>query len=164
MMTPTSLLRDSSPWFADVHFGPCHDKFVDIPSVNYFGASVVYVFRTLQILVFQPVFSLWTKLSILNTVNLIVRAWTITSFKFRYLPSFLKQGYEKENKKDNMIRSILSFQKIFMNLQKINTVWLILSSQGFFLNFHQKLVLYIFFKHLLKILNQGQYWLTHTSF
>ena len=55
----------------------------------------------------------------LNTVNRIVRAWTITSNKYRYLSGFLKPGYGKKIIKDNTVRSILSFHKTFINLQKI---------------------------------------------
>ena len=46
----------------------------------------------------------------LNTANRIIRNWTITSLKSRYLPGFLKE---------NTVQSILSFHKIFTNLQKI---------------------------------------------
>ena len=41
------------------------------------------------------------------------------------------------------------------------SVWPILSSQGFFINFHQKHVFYFCFKHLWKNLNHRQYRLTH---
>ena len=37
-MIPTSSLRDSSPYFADFHFGPYRGKFAYIPYVNHFGA------------------------------------------------------------------------------------------------------------------------------
>ena len=65
----------------------------------------------------------------------------------------------------------MSFHNIFINLQKViqsdsycplkDSVWPILSSKGFFINFHQKLVFYFCFKHPLKNLNQGRYGLTH---
>ena len=51
----------------------------------------------------------------LNTMKHVVRTWTITSLKSRYLQGFLKLGYNKKIIKDNMIQSILSFH----NLQKI---------------------------------------------
>ena len=49
----------------------------------------------------------------------------------------------------------------FHQSSKNIAVWPILSSQGFFINFHKKLVLYLCFNYLLKNLNQGQYGLTH---
>ena len=85
------------------------------------------------------------------------------SLKSCYLPGFLKLGYSKKIIKDNTVWFILSFHKIFSNLQKViqsdpccplkDPVWPILYSQGSFLNFHQKLVFYFCFKHLLKNLN-----------
>ena len=108
----------------------------------------------------------------LDTVNRIVHTWTIMSLKSRYLSGFLKPGYGKKIIKDNLIQFMLSFNKIFINYQKIiqsdpycplkDSAWPILSSQGFFRSFHQKLVFYFQFKHLLKSLNQRQYGLTHT--
>ena len=71
--------------------------------------------------------------------------------------------------KDNAVRNKYGFIHIvfpqnFDQSSKDITVWPILSSQGFFLDsFHQKLVIYFCFKHLLKNLNQGQYGLTHTA-
>ena len=39
----------------------------------------------------------------LNTVNRIVRAWTIKSLKIRHLRGFLKPGYGKKIIKDNTV-------------------------------------------------------------
>ena len=49
----------------------------------------------------------------------------------------------------------------FCKLSKDNTVWLILSFQGSFISFHQKLLFYFYFKHL-ENLNKGQHGLNHT--
>ena len=55
------------------------------------------------------------------------------------------------------------FSNIFYEFwSQDNTVWPILSFQGSFIKFHQNLIFHFCFKHLLKILNQGQYGLTHT--
>ena len=55
----------------------------------------------------------------LNTVNRIIHAWTITSLKSCYLPNFLKPPYSKKIIKDNVVQSMFSFHKIFINLEKI---------------------------------------------
>ena len=98
----------------------------------------------------------------LNTVDCLVCSWTITPLKSCCLPGFLKPGYDKKKiLKDNTVQLILSFHKISINLQKVihsdpycplkDSVWPIWSSQGFFINFHQKLMFYFHFKHLLKL-------------
>ena len=38
LITPTLLLRNSSLYFVDFHFGLCRGKSVDIPYTNHFGA------------------------------------------------------------------------------------------------------------------------------
>ena len=97
----------------------------------------------------------------LNTVNRIVHAWTITSLKSRCLLGFLKPGYGTKNyeRQHGSIHIVLS--QNFHQSSKGNTVWPILSSQGFFIDFHQKLIFYFCFKHLLKNLNQEKFGLTH---
>ena len=81
----------------------------------------------------------------LNIVSRIVHAWTITSLKSCYLPNFLKPPYSKKNIKDNVVQSMFSFHKILINLEKNNAIWTILSTEQFFINFHQKLVFYFCF-------------------
>ena len=71
MMTMTSSLPGSSPYFADFHLGSWSGNFVDIPSVNHFGTFMVYVFQTAdsRIFPFPPVHAVlmpsvaWSKLS-----------------------------------------------------------------------------------------------------
>ena len=102
--------------------------------------------------VFQPILSLLNEILHLNTVKGIIRTWTITSLKSRYLPGFLKQGYGKKVKKPIRFDPYCPLK---------DSVWPISTSQGFLINFHQKLAFYSCFKHLLKNLNQRQHRLTH---
>ena len=85
----------------------------------------------------------------LNTVNRIIHAWTIMLFKSRYLPNFLTRGTTK-NQKDQFGSIHIVLIQNFHQSSKDNTPRSIFSSQGFFINFHQKLVFYFGFKHLLK--------------
>ena len=103
----------------------------------------------------QPVFVLMSQITHLNTVN-HVYSWTIASLKSRYLPAFLKPEYGKKVIKDNTVRFILSFHKIFINIQKIYSPTHIVRSRILFdpycllkfSYFNQKLVFYFCFKHL----------------
>ena len=95
-------------------------------------------------------------------MNRIVRAWIITSIKSRYLPGFLKLGMTKNHKRQNGSINIVLVSQNFHQSPKDITIWTILSFQAFFINFHQKLVFYFCFKHLLKNLSQGYYGLSHT--
>ena len=72
----------------------------------------------------------------LNTVNRIVRAGTIATLKSRYLPGFLKPGYANKNHKRQYGSIHIVLKQNFHQSAKVNTVRPILSSQGFFINFH----------------------------
>ena len=118
----------------------------------------------------------------LNTVNRNVNAWAMISVKCRGLLSFQDRGTAKKSQKIIRFDPYFPFTKIssiFVKGQygliwdflsnifyefwsKYNTIWPILSFQGFFISFHQKLVFYFYFKHLLKNMNQWQYRLIHT--
>ena len=56
----------------------------------------------------------------LNTVNRIVRNWTITSFKIQHSP--------KMRRKDNMVWTI--FNSLFQRLKYLNTTFLFISSSS----------------------------------
>ena len=95
----------------------------------------------------------------LKTVNHIVCAWTITSIKSCYLPGFLKLGYGKKSWKTirfDPYWPLTEISSVFKRYYSLTHMF----SQGFFVNFYQKLVFYFCSKHLLKKLNQGQYGLT----
>ena len=98
----------------------------------------------------------------LNTVNRIVRAWTITSISISLFTRFSKTGIRQKIIKDNIRFDLYcpftKFSSIFKRYYGLTHM----SSQGFFVNFYQKLVFYFCFKHHLKNLNQGKYGLTHT--
>ena len=84
-------------------------------------------------------------------MNCIVHAWNIMSLKSCYLLGFLKQGTAKKSLKTMWFSSCCPFTK----LSSILKSWPILSSQQFFINFHQKPMFYFCFKHLLKKLESG---------
>ena len=68
----------------------------------------------------------------------------------------------KNHKRQNGSINIVLVSQNFHQSPKDITIWTILSFQAFFINFHQKLVFYFCFKHLLKKLSQGYYGLRHT--
>ena len=68
---------------------------------------------------------------------------------------------KNHKRKYSLIHFLLS--QNFHQSSKDIAVWLTLFSQGFVVNFHQKLIAYFCLKHLLKSLNQGQYGLTNTE-
>lgn len=131
---------------------------------------------------FQPVLPYWTILSIWtpSTVMSTLEPWY--PLNVAVYSVFQDRGTAKKSQK--IIRfdpyfPFTNFSSIFIKGQygliwdflsnifyefwsKYNTIWPILSLQGFFISFHQKLVFYFYFKHLLKNMNQGQYRLTYT--
>ena len=68
LMTSTSLLRDSSPFFAACfHFGPCRGKFIDIPYVNSFSAIIDERISNVTIRKFQKLYRKFPRWLVLHS-------------------------------------------------------------------------------------------------
>ena len=120
---------------------------------NHHAINIIRSLLVLIVPLFQPVLFLWTKLSFWTP-------WTISYVLEPYLPSnvatrFLIGVYTAKNLKRTIRFDPYCPFATFHQSSIGNTAGPTLSSQGFFIYFHQKLVFYFCLKNFLKNLTPG---------